>query len=304
VLMERMPGKGCAVTGVALLMTATGFHEGEIATQRRAGVESDAKRLERMLDSARISEGAAKFLSLQSFAALSGRDGEGRLWISPLTAPPGFLHGNGDVLRIAAAPREGDPLRQLPIGQPVGLIAIDMGARRRLRINGVLEARDRGPSDTEMTVRVDQAYGNCPQYIKPREVNVAALRTPTAARPASFLEPAAKRMIETAQTFFLGTNHPTRGSDASHRGGPAGFVRVESPRRLWWPDYPGNNMFNSFGNLAVNDEAALLFVDFATGSTLHVSGTAEVQWVIPGAAGDDGGVGRRVVFSIDTVVTG
>jgi hypothetical protein len=63
-------------------------------------------------------------------------------------------------------------------------------------------------------------------------------------------------------------------------------------------------MFNSFGNLAVNDEAALLFVDFATGSTLHVSGTAEVQWVIPGAAGDDGGVGRRVVFSIDTVVTG
>jgi hypothetical protein len=61
-------------------------------------------------------------------------------------------------------------------------------------------------------------------------------------------------------------------------------------------------MFNSFGNLAVDDEAALLFVDFVTGATLHVSGTARVEWTIPGAVGDDGGVGRRVVFSVDSVV--
>jgi predicted pyridoxine 5'-phosphate oxidase superfamily flavin-nucleotide-binding protein len=285
-------------------MTATGFHEGEIATQRRAGVETDAKRLERMLDSARISAGAARFLSLQNFAALTGRDGEGSLWISPLTAPPGFLRGSQEVLQISASPREGDPLQQMSIGQQIGLIAIDMGARRRLRINGVLLSRDGSPHGPEMTVRVEQAYGNCPQYIRPHQVNVAALRGRTAPRRASILEPAAVRMIETAETFFLGTTHPTRGSDASHRGGPAGFVRVESPRQLWWPDYPGNNMFNTFGNLAVNDEAALLFVDFGTGATLHVSGTAEVQWITPGAAGDDGGVGRRVVFSLDTVVTG
>jgi len=55
-------------------------------------------------------------------------------------------------------------------------------------------------------------------------------------------------------------------------------------------------------NLAVDDEAALLFVDFATGATLHVSGTAHVEWTAPGAVGDDGGVGRRVVFSVDSVV--
>jgi uncharacterized protein len=285
-------------------MTATGFHDGEIATQRRAGVESDAKRLEKMLDSARISEGAAKFIALQSFAALSGRDSEGVLWVSPLAAPPGFLQGSADLLRISASPREGDPLREMPIGQQVGLIAIDLVARRRLRINGVLVARDGGPNGAEMTVRVEQAYGNCPQYIKPQEVNVAALRAAAAARRTDFLEPAGERMIETAETFFLGTTHPTRGNDASHRGGPAGFVRVESPRQLWWPDYPGNNMFNTFGNLAVDDEAALLFVDFTTGATLQVSGTAEVQWTTPGAPGDDGGVGRRVVFHVESVVTG
>jgi len=53
-------------------------------------------------------------------------------------------------------------------------------------------------------------------------------------------------MIAASDTFFLGTTHPVRGSDASHRGGPAGFVRVDGDQ-LWWPDYPGNNLFNSFG---------------------------------------------------------
>lgn len=60
-------------------------------------------------------------------------------------------------------------------------------------------------------------------------------------------------------------------------------------------------MFNSYGNLAVDDEAALLFLDFETGATLHVSGTAYVRWTTPGAAGDDGAVGRNVAFSVGAV---
>jgi hypothetical protein len=68
-------------------------------------------------------------------------------------------------------------------------------------------------------------------------------------------------LIGGADTFFLGTVHPSRGADASHRGGTPGFVRVEGGQ-LWWPDYRGNNMFNSFGNLEVDKTAALLFVDF------------------------------------------
>jgi hypothetical protein len=60
-------------------------------------------------------------------------------------------------------------------------------------------------------------------------------------------------------------------------------------------------MFNSFGNLAVDDEAALLFIDFASGAALHVTGTAQVRWTDPGASGDEGGVGRRVAFSVGAV---
>ena len=60
--------------------------------------------------------------------------------------------------------------------------------------------------------------------------------------------------------------------------------------------YPGNNMFNSLGNLAVNPAAGLLFVDFSNGSTLHLTGKATVQWTQPEATGDDGGTGRRIRF--------
>jgi predicted pyridoxine 5'-phosphate oxidase superfamily flavin-nucleotide-binding protein len=287
-------------SGRTFELIATGFHEGEIATQRRAGVEADAERLKNMLDSAHLSGGAARFLALQGFAALTGRDREDALWISPLAAPPGFLQGEDNLLRVSALPREGDPLHRMPAGQQVGLIAMDFAARRRMRINGTLV----DGVDSDLTMHIDQAYRNCPRYIHRRELNVSvvAATPPADVRRATYLDGPDQALIAASDTFFLGTTHPTRGSDASHRGGLPGFVRVESPERLWWPDYPGNNMFNSFGNLAVDDEAALLFIDFITGATLHVSGTAQVQWTSPGAAGDDGGVGRRVTFSVGTVV--
>jgi len=107
------------------------------------------------------------------------------------------------------------------------------------------------------------------------------------------------RAIESADTFFLGTTHPDSGNDASHRGGPTGFVRVTT-EGLWWPDYPGNNMFNSFGNLAVDPTAALLFVDFPTGNTLQLSGTAAVRWD-PTIENPDGHTGRRVEFTPEQV---
>lgn len=79
-------------------------------------------------------------------------------------------------------------------------------------------------------------------------------------------------MIERADTFFLGPAHPSRGADASHRAGTPGFVRVTGDG-LWWPDHPGNNVFNSLGTLTVDDLAALLRADFTTGDTPQLSCT-------------------------------
>jgi hypothetical protein len=82
-----------------------------------------------------------------------------------------------------------------------------------------------------------------------------------------------------------------------------GLVRVEG-NELWWPDYPGNKMFNSLGNLAVDPTAALLFAGFGSGRVLHLSGTAVTEWGARGEPGDDGGTGRRVRFTVSAVQSG
>ncbi|MGW0146249.1 pyridoxamine 5'-phosphate oxidase family protein [Streptomyces sp. NPDC003333] len=275
-------------------MSASGFHEGERAVQARAGATEEAARLHGMLRPPWLGGGLRAALAARTFAVLTARDRDGALWISPLTGEPGFLDGDGTTLTVAAAPRAGDPLHALPVPQPAGLLAIDLGLRRRIRVNGRLT----DGTDGALTIEAEQAFGNCPAYIRPR------LLAPDATAPAGASAPTAVRaglddrdraLIEGADTFFLGTTHPDRGTDASHKGGAPGFVRVEGGE-LWWPDYAGNNLFTSLGNLTVDPAAALLFLDFTTGRILHLSGEATVEWRDPAAAGDEGGTGRRVRF--------
>jgi len=276
------------------------FHEGELAVQLRAGVQDDAARLAPMLDTPDLGGGFARFLADRTFVVLAARDRAGRLWASPMFESPGFIRARGQNVSIAAVPRPGDPLADLPAGQPIGLLAIDFISRRRVRINGRLVSTALGG----LEILVDQAFGNCPKYIQARLLQPAHTMDGAAGTTRSPTIDAAHRdLIEAADTFILGTVHPTRGVDSSHRGGPPGFVRVEG-NRLWWPDYEGNNMFTSLGNLQVDPEAALLFLDFHGGGTLHLSGTAQLVWTTPGAPGDDGGTGRRVRFDTEAVVAG
>src|SRR3982751_4110001 len=108
-----------------------GFHEGELAVQQLAGVRADADRLSGMLAPPHLGGGPAHFLGERTFAALTGRDPEGRLWTSALVGPLGFLDADATTLRIHALPLPGDPLRELPGEQAVGLIAVDYARRRR-----------------------------------------------------------------------------------------------------------------------------------------------------------------------------
>ena len=280
-----------------------GFHAGELAVQHRAGVAALAARLVRMLEPAELDGGIARFLSDRTFAALTGRDRAGRLWVTPLTGRPGFLSvTSATTLQVSTTLPAGDPLHGLPSDQPVGMVVVEFAARRRVRVNGTLTQA--GPD--RLLIKVEQAYGNCPQYIQQRILppGYPGQAGAGGGRHGSALSSEDIELIRGADTFFLGTTHPERGSDASHRGGPPGFVRVDGGGQLWWPDYAGNNMFNSFGNLAINPEAALLFLDFTTGRTLQLSGTAEIEWGEPGRPGDDGQTGRRVRFTLRQLVAG
>ena len=148
-----------------------GFHAGELAVQRRAGVEDDAARLSGMLAPADLRSGLGLFLAGRTYAAMSARDGAGRLWVSPLVGEPGFLEVLGPTtLEIGAAPGPGDPLHDLPAGQAVGLLVIEYAVRRRARINGRLVAADAG----RLVVEASEAYGNCPQYIPARPLRLTS----------------------------------------------------------------------------------------------------------------------------------
>jgi uncharacterized protein len=280
-------------------MARQGFHDGELAVQRRAGVLAQAARLGAgMLAIPNLGGGVGSFLADRDFAVITARDAGRRMWTSPLLASTGFLDASDRTLTIHAAPEPGDPLNGLAQGQPVGLLAIDFATRRRVRVNGVLTRAGAG----RLQLAVDQAFGNCPKYIQRRHLDHSETLDAWHVSRSDRLDGEATALIARADTFFLGTIHPDRGADTSHRGGPPGFVRVEDGQ-LWWPDYPGNNMFNSFGNLAVDPTAALLFIDFDSGARLHLSGTATVEWTAPGIRGDDGGVGRRVRFTVGSTVS-
>jgi len=145
---------------------------------------------------------------------------------------------------------------------------------------------------------VNQVYGNCPQYIQARQIHAEREASPAPARPLKKLDERLRRWVETSDTLFLATGHPQSGLDASHRGGKPGFVRVEDEQRLVFPDYPGNNMFNSLGNITTNPKAGLLFPDFESGNALQLSGTAQVLWDDPRIA-DFPGARRLVAFEIE-----
>jgi predicted pyridoxine 5'-phosphate oxidase superfamily flavin-nucleotide-binding protein len=83
--------------------------------------------------------------------------------------------------------------------------------------------------------------------------------------------------IESVIYFFLATADAQGRPDCSFKGGPPGFVRVTGPGELAFPDYDGNGMFKSLGNLEANAAVGLLFIDLhERPRRLRVNGTARV----------------------------
>ena len=264
------------------------FHSGELAVQERAGVREMARRVGQIIG-ATISPAEAAFMRAQRLAIIAAADASGCVWASLLTGAPGLLETvNESSLRVHARPVDGDPLAAIfaslssssderaPVN--IGLLAIEFASRRRMRVNGVLNAT---PGGGLIEITAAQVYGNCPKYIQARVlVGVGADEqdAPPHATRSRELSAAQQRMIETADTFFIATTHAAAGADASHRGGLPGFVRIGDDGSLVWPDYAGNTMFQTLGNLVLDPACGLLFINFDSGDTLQLTGEARVVW--------------------------
>jgi predicted pyridoxine 5'-phosphate oxidase superfamily flavin-nucleotide-binding protein len=87
-----------------------------------------------------------------------------------------------------------------------------------------------------------------------------------------------RTFIEGATFFFLATADAEGRPDCSFKGGTAGFVRVVGEDELAFPDYDGNGMFKSLGNILVNSAVGLLFIDMGDKPRrLRVNGIAGVS---------------------------
>lgn len=249
------------------------WHAGELAAQRRSGAEhipTGAGVRDFMPDQHRL------FFVEQPFLVAATVDEAGAPTATLLTGEPGFV-ASPDPRTLAILARADDPAgRRLVKNAPIGLLGIQPHTRRRNRANGWIAYADADG----LLVGVLQSFGNCPQYIRPREVAYAPA---PGGEVEAFdgLDEAARAAVVSADTFFVATASGPQvengGVDISHRGGSAGFVRVDGDV-LTIPDYRGNRYFNTLGNLMLEPRAALLFVDFAAGRMTQLQGRAEVLW--------------------------
>ena len=256
------------------------FHEGERALQERTGERAQAVRNGAMIADS-IMAPARAFLSAQRMLIAGSRGADGYPRVSIVFGDAGFVNTpQNDLVEIrldrSFLDREEADLQGLRRGAEVGLLAIDLERRRRFRVNGFVERAD----DTAILVRVREAYPNCPNYIHRRRLTSVEPRAAAAAvrQSGQSLDAARRAVVEASDLFFMASVHPQRGADVSHRGGPAGFVRVVDDRMLRIPDYAGNGMFNSLGNLLVDERVGLAFLDFSSGRLLRLSGRADIQF--------------------------
>ncbi|WP_457320232.1 pyridoxamine 5'-phosphate oxidase family protein [Roseateles sp. P5_E11] len=276
------------------------FHAGEVAVQSRVGVAERMAEVGRRVVRDHMPEQHQRFYEQLPLMLAGSVDPTGRPWATVLVGPPGFVQApDAWHLTFAATPIPGDPAAAgMTPGAPLGLLGIELHTRRRNRVNGRLLAVE--PSG--LRLQVEQTVGNCPQYIQGREVEWvrdAADTRPRVIERVSQLDGDAAWLIAAADTLFVATHAGAAGADVSHRGGPAGFVTQEDARTLLVPDYSGNRMFMTLGNLQLDGRAGLLFIDFERGDLLSLTGRAEIVWDGPERAALDDKAERAWRFHLD-----
>jgi predicted pyridoxine 5'-phosphate oxidase superfamily flavin-nucleotide-binding protein len=275
------------------------YHEGELLTQKRAGELEEGRRNSQMISDS-IIHGALKFINQQPLAIMGSLDKELNVWASVLVGQPGFMTAvdeqtvEFDLTR--SAENSEDPFwTNIEDQSQVGMLLIELGTRRRLRING----RITRSAPEHLRLEVEAAYPNCPKYIQRRQLTISDSKGSSTPRRGRFLEDDQLRLIRSADTFFVTSAHPTRGVDASHKGGNPGFVSILDNRKIRIPDYVGNSMFNTLGNFAENPRAGLLFLDFESNRTLQLIGRPEIQWELDAPLNETGRTKRYWDLDID-----
>lgn len=277
------------------------FHEGELDAQRHSGEAVIAQR-NSVVIADEIIAGALPFLRQQKMVVLGSQSRDGSLWASLLFGEPGVVETpSARHLRfsLSKAHRAAEDVlwENANDNARVGMLAIELATRRRLRVNG----RFAKVTAEELEIAVEEAYPNCPKYIQRRTLTwdeTAAGQIPPRLRTGSGMSAEILGAIARADTCFVVSGH-ARGMDVSHRGGDSGFIRHKQDNVFRIPDYPGNSLFNTFGNLLLDPRTGVTVPDFETASILQMTGTATVLWGQEDTCGETAGTLRYWELAVD-----
>ncbi|ETW79353.1 hypothetical protein HETIRDRAFT_156155 [Heterobasidion irregulare TC 32-1] len=241
-------------------------------------------------------------------------DEHGRPWASFLCSAdgrPSFITAPSDSsLVVQARVWPGDPiidnLQSKRTPKLISAIGLETATRRRNKFAGYVSNTRLRDGIFTLELTVNQALGLCPKYINIRTLRPHVDTHPHVAYNELDLD-ADDRLpndvisfIHSCDTAYLATSYEAAPSDrdmypshvaTNHRGGRPGFVRVRPSdhRTLVLPNYAGNRLMNSLGNIFVTPLAGLVFPSFTDGSVLYVTGSARTlfgsaaQALMPGS---------------------
>lgn len=262
------------------------FHAGEQALQSALGIRDNMEKLGSRVIRDHMTEQHRSFYSALPYVFLGSLDAVGRPWASMLTGQPGFMQTpDSTTLKIDAWPSPFDAITEnLKVDSQLGLLGVDFARRRRNRLSGHVTST----ADNTLRITTHQSFGNCPMYIQARQYQYGNPNENISHKNNReilvSLDAPAKRLIEGADNFLIASHysgpadHDVRhGVDVSHRGGNPGFVKVNGPQSLTFPDFRGNRHFNTLGNILMNGQAGLLFLDYSSGDALQLTGGAVID---------------------------
>ena len=186
-------------------ISASPFHLGEVQAQDRLGVREKIGAFASRVIRDYLPEQHREFYATLPFVLLGSVDDQGRPWASIIAGRPGFMSTpDARTLNIGGELLFGDPLKgALKPGADIGLLGIQPEARRRNRLTG----RVRSIDGDGISIETVQTFGNCPQYIQTREVEVLpAVESPHAERRVDISDRFDRRtreLIDCSDTLFI-----------------------------------------------------------------------------------------------------
>lgn len=162
-------------------------------------------------------------------------------------------------------------------------LSVDLENRDRVKIAGrmvvgVMAGDSLSVGEVQLLVNVKETLGNCPKYMNKKVIR-AHLPDPRLVSDTLPLPKEASGLIEKADMFFLSTANG-EAMDTNHRGGPPGFVRVvkneDSEVVIVYPEYSGNRLYETLGNLYLNPKIGITIPDFDSSDVLHLTGTTSI----------------------------